>query len=159
MENAEKHGGDIDKLCIHGASGGGWITMGSLILLAREDEEKVAKIKLMVLTCPMLGDHVVEMKREEVEEWEKPMWPFRANDFDMHTTDRVTNKDDPLLYPGKLGLEEMKKMPKCVLQTSEFDHLRRDVHKVVPVMKEAGIYLNHMDGLLFGCPRFSTSSK
>lgn len=145
LENCEQHGCDPDKISVHGCSGGGWITMGSMILMARDEPCKLDKIKLMILTCPMLKDSIGNMKREEVEDWEQCMWPFRYNDYDMHTLDREANKNDALLYPGKASIEEIKKMPKCVLQTSEYDPIRRDVHDVIPKMKEAGIYLDHMD--------------
>ena len=107
--------------------------MGSAILMGREN--KTHMVKVMILNCPMLNDHVIQMTRDEVEEWEKPMWPFRQNDFDMHTLDVAANINDPLLFPGKLGVDEMKKLPPTVLQTSEFDYIKRDVHKVIPVMK------------------------
>lgn len=145
IENAAKHGCDPEKICVHGSSGGSWISMGAMILMAREEECKLDKIKLLCLTCPMLNDVIGRMKIEEVEEWETYEWPFRYQYFDMHTTDREANKDDPLLYPGKVAIEELSKMPKCVLQTSEFDSMRRDTHEMIPKMQEAGIYLDHMD--------------
>ena len=63
----------------------------------------------------------------------------------MHTLDVAGNINDPLLFPGKLGQDEMKNLPPAVLSTSEFDFMRRDVHMVIPEMKKAGIYLDHMD--------------
>ena len=54
MDNAEKYGCDPSKLTVTGESGGGWITMGACILMAREGD-RCDKIKLMNLTCPMLG--------------------------------------------------------------------------------------------------------
>lgn len=54
-----------------GESAGGWITMCSAILLSRED--KCDKVKLMILTCPMLGALVSQkIPKDQVEEWEKP---------------------------------------------------------------------------------------
>jgi len=100
----------------------------------------------MLLTCPMLGALASsDIPRSEMAEWEEPMWPFRYCDFEMHTTEFEKNKMDPLLCPYNLEIEEMKKLPKCVLQTSEFDLINRDVHMIVPKMKEAGIYLDHLD--------------
>ena len=63
----------------------------------------------------------------------------------MHSDDIEANLKDPLLFPIILEEEEMKKLPKCVLQTSEFDYIHRDVHQIIPKMKNAGIYLDHLD--------------
>lgn len=63
----------------------------------------------------------------------------------MHTTDLEANLNDPLLCPFVTGPEEMAKIPKTVLCTSEFDWMRRDVHMIIPKMKEAGVYVDHID--------------
>ena len=102
MENAEKYGCDPNKLCVTGESGGGWISMGASILLSRED--KCDKIKLLLLTCPMLGALATsDIPREAVDDWEKPAWPFRLDDFKMHSSDVHANMNDPLLFPFVLG--------------------------------------------------------
>ena len=146
MENADKHGCDPKKLCITGESGGGWITMGSAILMSREGD-KCDKVKLMLLTCPMLGALASkkDSKKEDMADWEKDVWRHRQEDFAIHTDNLEDHMDDPLLFPFLLPIEDMKKLPKCVLQTSEFDYILRDVHEIVPKMKEAGIYLDHLD--------------
>ena len=36
-------------------------------------------------------------------------------------------------------------MPGIILQTSEFDYLRRETHLIIPKLKEAGVYVDHMD--------------
>ena len=48
--------------------------------------------------------------------------PSRVLDDD----DLEKQKNDTFLYPGKIGLNVVKKMPKTVLMTSEFDMMRRD---------------------------------
>lgn len=108
IENAQKHGCDPSKLCVTGESGGGWITMGSMILLSRDEGSKCKNIKLMLLTCPMLGYMASQdVKREDVKDWEKPAWPFRKDDFEMHTTDIQSNINDPLLFPYILPVNEL----------------------------------------------------
>lgn len=86
-----------------------------------------------------------ETKREDMEWWEEPAWPFRRDDFKIHSDDIDANLKDPLLFPYACEVEEMKTLPKCVLQTSEFDYIHRDVHMIIPKMKEADIYLDHLD--------------
>jgi len=110
FENSEKHGCDPSKLCVTGESAGGWIAMVAAILLAKED--KCDKVKLMILTCPMLGALVAQkIPKEEVEDWEKPQWDFRKDYFEMHTKDVDANLNDPLLFPFTLPVEDMKKLP------------------------------------------------
>lgn len=55
IENAQNHGCDPSKLVVQGESGGGWVALGSMIVLMREDHEILKKIKLLHLQCPMLG--------------------------------------------------------------------------------------------------------
>ena len=75
IENPEKYGYDPEKISIGGVSAGGWVTMGSAILLARDEKKYNEKIKLMILTCPMLGSHqAVNIKKEEAEPWEQKTW-------------------------------------------------------------------------------------
>ena len=100
---------------------------------------------MMILTSGMLDNADILMKREDMLAWEEPMWPFRANDFDLHCPDWPNRLKDPLLFPAQVEMEELKKLPKCVLCTSEFDLIRRHTHNLIPRMKEAGIYLDHMD--------------
>ena len=63
----------------------------------------------------------------------------------MHSEDVEANMEDPLLFPFTLPVEDMKKLPQTILSTSEFDWMRRDVHMIIPKMKEAGIYVDHTD--------------
>lgn len=39
IENAQKYGCDPERICVGGMSAGGWITMGSNILLARDKDK------------------------------------------------------------------------------------------------------------------------
>ena len=100
---------------------------------------------MMILTSGMLGNDDIVCKREDFLPWEEPMWPFRSNDFDLHCPDWANKMNEPLLFPAQVEMEELKKLPKCVLCTSEFDLIRRHTHNLIPRMKEAGIYLDHLD--------------
>jgi acetyl esterase len=152
LDNSEKHGYDSNKISIGGPSAGGWITMGTSILLSREREnlKNLDKIKLMILTQPMLGSAVNnERPFEQLHSWEQKIWlvtqksgaPFK----NMLSKDFETDRSDPVFVPFDLSIEEMKNLPKCVLATSEFDFINNDVHRIIPKMKEAGIYLDHLD--------------
>ena len=57
IENAEKYGCDPNRLAVGGTSAGSWITCGANILLSREGRSD--KVKLMILSSPMLGGSTI----------------------------------------------------------------------------------------------------
>ena len=46
--------------------------------------------------------------------------------YECLATDLEKQKNDTFLYPGKIGVNVVRRMPKTVLMTSEFDLMRRD---------------------------------
>jgi len=40
-----------------------------------------------------------------------------------------------MLYPGRMSLEQLKKLPPAVVFSSEYDYLRRDAHKIIQKLK------------------------
>ena len=44
-----------------------------------------------------------------------------------------------------MTVEDAQKLPKVVLQTSEWDFVRQETHIVIPLLKKAGVYLDHSD--------------
>ena len=93
----------------------------------------------------MIAGRNIDLKKEEMDDWEKMGHFCRSHDFEMHTTDIEANKNDVLLFPGRAPVDVLKTLPKTVMMTSEFDTMKRDVLELVAPMKEAGIYLDHMD--------------
>lgn len=111
IENPEQYGYDPEKIAIGGVSAGGWVTMGSAILLARDEKKYNEKIKLMILTCPMLGSHMaVKIKKEEAEPWEQKTWQVSIEQpqWNLFTEDLEANLQDPLLIPFNISIDELK---------------------------------------------------
>ena len=120
--------------------------MGAAILLMREDECKI-KLKMMFLVHPMLCNALGEAPLNTVPEWEHSAATFSRGCFGMLAPENDTAgwEYEHILQPGTLPDVELKKMPGTVLQTAEFDFLRRSTHKLIPRLKKAGIYLDHAD--------------
>ena len=86
------------------------------------------------------------MDIKDVEWWEHSLHKHALEPLKLLPKDFDSNKDDPLFFPAKLELEELKQLPPTVLQTSEFDPYRRDVLDTLkPKMVEAGIFLDMMN--------------
>lgn len=50
--------------------------------------------------------------------------------------------NDPVLFPGKMPMEMLEKIPPCIVMTSECDVLVRDSYVLIDRLKEAGKYLD-----------------
>lgn len=145
-QHAAEYGADPQKLSLTGDSGGAFIAMGCCILLLREEAQLAQKmINTLYLWYPMLNDHLIKSELNMVPEWEHSNHSNMTEIFHLIATDWENQQDDPLLYPGKLSLEECKLLPGVVLTTAEHDFVRRDVHNLVPKLKKAGVYVDHMD--------------
>lgn len=56
--NADEFGVDSSKICLAGASGGGWILSGALVILAKTDMSQY--VKAAMLETAMLGFEMIE---------------------------------------------------------------------------------------------------
>ena len=99
----------------------------------------------MFLWCPMIGNNFLKVPENTVADWEKKNWFISRDSFTMLATNMEEQINDPLLYPTEITVEEAKLLPGVILQTSEFDYLRRETHLIIPKLKEAGVYVDHMD--------------
>ena len=54
------------------------------------------------------------------------------------------NLNNPMLFPSMLPVDEMKNLPPTIIMYAEFDWAMRDSHTLIPKLKEAGVYLDHM---------------
>lgn len=63
-----------------------------------------------------------------------------STDYDKQTKDK-----DPVLYPGLMPKDFLKKLPATIICTCEFDYLRRDALALIPLLKEAGRLLDVLD--------------
>ena len=51
-------------------------------------------------------------------------------DFDKQWAEK-----DPMLFPGRMSVEDAEKLPKTCLMTSEFDTVRRDARMMAETLK------------------------
>lgn len=67
-------------------------------------------------------------------------------DADSQQADHANDYNyDYLLYPGRMGIKDLKYCPPTCMFTSEFDFLRGDAMYFIQKLKNAGRYLNHQD--------------
>ena len=140
LGNAEKFCLDTTRFCMGGTSGGGYIALGTQILMQKKGIKN--PFKTLFLLCPML-----DTINGEVEEWEIFQKPISIQEFKLHATDYEAQDkaNDTLLFPGRISVQDARKLPGVVLQTSERDSIRRSTHDIIPTLKKAGVYLDHMD--------------
>ena len=94
------------------------------------------------MLCNALGEAPLNM----IHEWEQSAASFSRGCYGLLAPESDLPKElEHIHQPGTLPIEELKKMQGTVLQTAEFDWLRRSTHNLLPRLKKAGIYLDHSD--------------
>ena len=153
IANATKYGIDPKKICIAGASGGGWIIGGATNLLVKAND--VGKIKAVFMHTGMLSDETQNMPEDKLEVWDNkygstPVMMTAA--YKLHATDFENQKNDDQLYPGRASDDILKKYPPTVIWTGEFDFLRRDNEAFGERLKKFGklAAFSNMPGVFHG---------
>lgn len=59
--------------------------------------------------------------------------------------DKQTREKDPVLYPGCMPIECIKRLPPTIICTTEFDYLRKDALALIPILRQAGRLLDVLD--------------
>ena len=134
-ENAESLGVDPDRICIAGDSGGGYICLGAMVLLAQNDETDL--VKLAIPGIPMVDDYCfsepASMTTEErtAHLWMRKCWKLIAADLEAQ-------KNDPLLFPGKVSDELLSKFPPTIINEVEFDMFITESTRLATRLRRAG---------------------
>ena len=134
-ENADVLGVDSTKIVVGGESGGGYICLGSMVLLAQRNQANI--VKLAIPCIPMVDDYAfsdpLSMTKEENENnaMMRKMWNFIAEDLD-------DQKSDPLLFPGKASDELLEKFPPIIIEECEFDMLITEATRIANRLRRAG---------------------
>ena len=119
------------------------MVFGAALLLARQNSDL---LKLILLFGPMIGHTLFTAPENTIASWEKENQLITKCGFELQATDLENQRDtDPLINPLCITDQEAKSLPNVVLQTSEFDFLRRETHIMIPILKKAGVYRDHMD--------------
>ena len=134
-DNSKELGIDSSKIVIGGESGGGYICLGSMVLLAQNNEGNM--VKLAIPNIPMVDDYPfsdpLAMTKEEKEHNPamRKTWKLIAADFEAQ-------KCDPLLFPGKASDELLEKFPPTIIEESEFDMFITEATRLANRLRKAG---------------------
>ena len=134
-KNAKALGIDSSKIVIGGESGGGYICLGSAVLLAQRNESHL--VKLAIPSIAMTDDYHFSdsgpMTEEEKQNTAvaKKIWQLIAADFE-------TQKNDPLLFPGKASDQLLEKFPPTIIEESEFDMFITETTRLANRLRRAG---------------------
>ena len=126
---------DHSKLAIAGSSGGGYICLATMVLLAQHNESHF--VKLAMPSIPMVDDDCFRetggMKiGEKFNAYVmRKLWKLIADDFEKQ-------KNDPLLFPGKATEEILKNMPPTILWETEFDLYIAESTRLAARLQTAG---------------------
>ena len=133
--NAAKLEVDPKKIVIGGESGGGYVCLGSMVMLAQQNEANL--VKLAIPAIPMVDDYPfsdpASMTKEEKENNSgmRKIWKLVAADFEAQ-------KNDPLLFPGKASDELLEKFPPTIIEEAEFDMFITEATRLAYRLRRAG---------------------
>lgn len=140
VKNADELGIDARRIAIGGESGGGYICLGAMVLLAQREES--ALVRMAIVSIPMVDDYsfadVEPMTKEERESapMMRKIWKHLIAD------DWEKQKSDPLLFPGKASDELLQKFVPTVLDTVEFDMYITEATRLANRLRRAGRLLD-----------------
>ena len=133
---SDTYGLDKTKIGVYGASGGGYVMSGVGMILAQKDEAHM--VKSFYMFTPMLDDTVWTTKKEELNAVELYMKDNLKSIFSFHAKGFKNQLNDTNLYPSKMSEQLIKKFPKTVMATTEFDIFRTETDKFAQRLKKAG---------------------
>ena len=134
--NAECLGIDAGKICIAGDSGGGYICLGAMVLLAESYESHM--IKLAIPGIPMTDDYcfsdplAMNIEERNVHMMMRKIWKYYV------ASDWETQKHSPHLFPGKASEELLEKFPPTIILETEFDMFITEASRLAGRLRRAG---------------------
>ena len=137
IEHAADLGVDPQRIAIAGDSGGGYIVMAAMVMLAQKDEGHF--IKLAIPAIPMIDDYLFgdpkSMTKEERERAPvmRKVWECLATDIDEQR-----KNSDPLLFPAKADDELLARMPPTIMWEMEFDIFITEATRMARRLRNAG---------------------
>ena len=120
VENACSLGVDPKRIAIFGESGGGYIVMATMVMLAQKDEGHL--VKLAIPSVPMIDDYCFADPRSMLKQ-EREYAPVMKKVWECLATDIKKQREDsdPLLFPAKADDEILARMPPTIIWEAEFD--------------------------------------
>ncbi|KAL5253801.1 hypothetical protein ACHWQZ_G013541 [Mnemiopsis leidyi] len=126
---------DPGKIAIAGECGGGYICLGTMVLLAQRDETNIVKLAMPGMS--LIDDYCFSppcgMTREERRDVlsMRKIWRLRAADLDSQW-------DDPVLFPGKTSDTLLEKFPPTIINEVEFDMFITETSRLANRLRRAG---------------------
>ena len=137
IEHAAEFGVDPKRIAIAGESGGGYIVMATMVMMAQKDEGHL--VKLAILRIAMLDDYhfgdPMSMTKEERQTYkdQRKVWECLATNLDEQR-----KNSDPLLFPAKADDDLLAKMPPTIIWEVEFDVYITETTRVARRLRSAG---------------------
>ena len=137
IEHAAEFGVDPKRIAIAGESGGGYIVMATMVMMAQKDEGHL--VKLAIPAIPMIDDyHFGDPKGMTKEEngscdLMRKVWECIATDLDEQR-----KNSDPLLFPAKADDDLLAKMPPTIIWEVEFDIFITEATRMARRLRSAG---------------------
>ena len=155
-KNAESLGIDPTKIVMAGDSGGGYICLGAMVLLAQKEEGHL--VKLAIPGIPMVDDYCFSDPLAMTVEERKAHLTMRKIWKDLIASDFEQQKNDPHLFPGKASEELLGKFPPTIIVEAEFDFYITEASRLANRLRRAGRLLefvvypgaNHMSSFMPG---------
>ena len=135
--NAEKLGIDPEKIAISGDSGGGYICLATMVLLAKDYDEEGEIVKLAIPEIPMCSDYCFSDMAAMTTEESEVAKSMRKN-WKMIASDWKKQRNDPLLFPDKAKHKLFMRMPPTVMVTGEFDIFITEATRMANKLRAAG---------------------
>jgi acetyl esterase/lipase len=155
-KNADSLGIDPAKIVIAGESGGGYICLGAMVLLAENGETDL--VKLAIPSVPMVDDYCFSDPLPMTLEERKAHLTMRKIWGNLIAAEFEKQKNNPHLFPGKASEEILEKFPPTIIMESEFDMFITEATRLAGRLRRAGRLLeffvipgaNHMSGYVPG---------
>ena len=155
-ENAESFGVDPSKIFIAGESGGGYICLGAMVMLAQKEEGHL--VKLAIPGVPMVDDYCFSDPLAMTVEERKAHLFMQKVWKDLIASDFEQQKTDPHLFPGKSSEDLLEKFPPTIILEGEFDQFITEASRLANRLRRAGRLLefvvfpgaNHMSSYMPG---------
>ena len=134
--NAESLGIDPAKICIGGESGGGYICLGAMVLLAQNNNSSM--VKLAIPQIPMTDDYCFSDPLVMTQEERKEHLMMRKIWKHYIAADWEAQKHNPHLFPGKSSDELLEKFPPTIMMEAEFDFYITEATRFAGRLRRAG---------------------
>jgi acetyl esterase len=135
--NSETLNIDSKRLAISGDSGGGYICLATMLLIAYDYDTNGEIVKLAIPEIPMCSDYCFSEIKSMTKEEREVAKSMRKN-WKMIAEDWEKQRNDPLLFPDKTKVKDLMRMPPTVMITGEFDIFITEATRMANKLRAAG---------------------